>query len=91
MATLSFKTFQLDNLLICAYSQNQILCKILVLNLATGDSESTGDLEVEGLNFKNLIFHRVNRSTFVVLNVGTLQTYRKKDNADGSFEIVKIG
>ena len=40
---------------------------------------------------KNLAFHRVIKNTFIVLNKGMVQAYRKLNTIDGSFEVIKLG
>ena len=61
------------------------------MNLLSGDSEITSDLECSSLIMKNLAFHRVNKNTFIVLNKGMVQAYRKINTLDSSFEVVKLG
>lgn len=40
---------------------------------------------------KNLAFQRVIKNTFIVLNKGMVQAYRKVNTLDGSFDVVKLG
>jgi hypothetical protein len=81
----------MGNHLICIYSQNEVQTKPLILNLLSGDSESTSDLECSSLIMKNLAFHRVNKNIFIVLNKGMVQAYKKLNTLDSSFEVFKLG